>query len=220
MPSFNLKTPMSALAPRTATSRATSVALAAVFIAAHLVFLTYIVKIETLPECECARHPYLSLVKVWSIFVVCFTALTTFGFLSGDYLPAGLQPYLGALGMVVAVASIVVYALALRWVSVQVKIGCSCSADIRRDILRWWSAIFLSAVVLMTLTPFLLVVTTSIGGPFGAAARTVATAATAAPATVARTIGSRTTRAVAAVNRVARNMASVRQRAARAPKRA
>lgn len=198
-----------------ASTRLMSLVFVTLFAAAHLTFLTYIVKIEKIPECECARHPYLTLVKIWSIFVVCFTALSMFGFLSADYLPAGLQPYLGTLGMLVSVASVVVYTLALRWIAAQVRIGCHCSAEIRRDVLKWWSILFLAGVIILMLLPFLVVITSGIGSVGSKASTGI------------RTAVAMTNRATGSVRKAVKDkvlavVAAAKQKraAARAPKRA
>lgn len=140
-----------------------SIGLSLLFILAHAMFLTYVIKLEGMQECACARHPYLDAVKYFSAFMIVYVALAEFGFLSTDFLPASILPFMGVLGTVVSIASIVVYVLALRWISMQIQVGCKCSEEIRRTILHWWSFIFLAIVVVVALTPFVMVLTSSIG---------------------------------------------------------
>jgi len=143
--------------------RALSLVVSGIVIAAHATFLAYIVKLERTPECLCASHPYLSLVKYWSIFMIGFVALSAFGFLERDFLAPYVRPYAMALGAIVSIGSIAVYYLALRWIAVQVQIGCQCSEELRRDIMWWWSMLYLATAVVATLTPFVLTLLAATG---------------------------------------------------------
>lgn len=100
----------------------------------------YIDKLEKI-GCACAEHPSRNFIKKYALFAIVF--LLVIMFFPPAMLNQLLGPLAGTIGLVVnvifALATIVFFILAIRYVRYLMREKCRCSEDLRRDILYIWS---------------------------------------------------------------------------------
>jgi len=136
------------------TSAVVSVLGGIIGIALHAIALTYIQKLERI-NCPCAEHPYRKFLKYFMIVSIVIIALHMFApFYNLGAAPDAVGFAIGAFLMLWAVALVVFYVAAIIYVRHLVREKCSCSEDVRREVLYIWSILellFLGIVLFLSI---------------------------------------------------------------------
>lgn len=131
------------------------------FVGIALLFATYLYvdKLEKI-GCACAEHPYQKFVKNFPIFAIVYLAITMFlpPSLAAQRFGLSVGGVLLTLKALFAVAAIVFFAMALKYVRYLKEAKCACSEDVRREVLYWWAIVELVLLGVAVVLPILFAV--------------------------------------------------------------